>query len=365
MEEKTDFFVLEPGDLDALIQGLRGQGAQVWGPTAATGAMALGLIESAQDLPYSHQTQSPGHYRLEEGDAFLGQGPLPGGFKELFSPRRQKLFSAQQSDQGVSFTPEPVPVEAKVLIGLKPCDLAAIHIQDQVYDQETPEPGYQARRQATQTIVLNCTEPAQSCFCTTLGTGPAAATGFDLALTPLGLDRFLAQPGSPAGQAMVEGLATAPTEAVESARNALKAAAAQMPVTFDPKQAQTALKAAPGTRIFEDMNQACLACGSCTLVCPTCFCSGCEDKCDLENQATERWLHWDSCFNLEYSYMHGGSARSEISHRYRQWITHKLSSWQDQFGTAGCVGCGRCVTWCPVGIDLREEATKLQPKEPS
>jgi Fe-S-cluster-containing hydrogenase component 2 len=100
----------------------------------------------------------------------------------------------------------------------------------------------------------------------------------------------------------------------------------------------------------------CLACGNCTLVCPTCFCSTVIDTTDLSGSRSERFRRWDSCFNLEHSYIHGGHVRTSILSRYRQWITHKLSSWVDQFGVSGCVGCGRCITWCPVGIDITEEA---------
>jgi ferredoxin len=69
---------------------------------------------------------------------------------------------------------------------------------------------------------------------------------------------------------------------------------------------------------------------------------------------------WDSCFNLEFSYIHGGHIRSSVKSRYRQWLTHKLVNWHDQFGTSGCVGCGRCITWCPVGIDLTKEVSVLR-----
>jgi ferredoxin len=96
------------------------------------------------------------------------------------------------------------------------------------------------------------------------------------------------------------------------------------------------------------------------MVCPTCFCATVEDVTDLAGTQADRMRKWDSCFTLDFSYIHGGSVRASVKARYRQWMTHKLASWVDQFGTFGCVGCGRCITWCPVGIDITEEARAIR-----
>lgn len=95
------------------------------------------------------------------------------------------------------------------------------------------------------------------------------------------------------------------------------------------------------------------------MVCPTCFCTGVEDVTALAGDVTERVRKWDSCFTADFSYQHGGVVRESTKSRYRQWLTHKLSSWVDQFGSSGCVGCGRCITWCPTGIDLTAEVAAI------
>jgi ferredoxin len=111
---------------------------------------------------------------------------------------------------------------------------------------------------------------------------------------------------------------------------------------------------------WDEVSERCLTCGNCTNVCPTCFCTTIDDTTDLSGTTAERVRRWDSCFTLDFSYTHGGSVRSSARSRYRQWMTHKLAHWVDQFGSSGCVGCGRCITWCPVGIDITEEAAAIR-----
>jgi Fe-S-cluster-containing hydrogenase component 2 len=116
---------------------------------------------------------------------------------------------------------------------------------------------------------------------------------------------------------------------------------------------------------WDDVASRCLACANCTMACPTCFCSTVEDTTDLTGDHAERWRSWDSCFTMDFSHVHGGSVRTSTRARYRQWLTHKLSTWHAQFGTSGCVGCGRCITWCPVAIDLTQEVAAIRGSEGS
>jgi ferredoxin len=114
---------------------------------------------------------------------------------------------------------------------------------------------------------------------------------------------------------------------------------------------------------WDDVADRCLTCGNCTMVCPTCFCTAVEDETDLAGAEVERSRVWDTCFSVDYSYIHGGSIRPSGRSRYRQWMTHKLGTWHDQFGSSGCVGCGRCITWCPVAIDITEEVAAIRASE--
>jgi ferredoxin len=207
---------------------------------------------------------------------------------------------------------------------------------------------------------VSCTEPAETCFCASAGSGPAVRDGYDLALTELP-EGYLVETGSTQGEQLLATLDTEPVSAtrIEAARAAVDAAAARMGRSLPEADLHELLTGAYDAQRWDDVASRCLSCGNCTMVCPTCFCTTVEDVTDLTGAHAERWLRWDSCFDLDYSYLHGGPVRASTRSRYRQWLTHKLGTWYDQFGESGCVGCGRCIAWCPVGIDITEETAAL------
>ena len=139
----------------------------------------------------------------------------------------------------------------------------------------------------------------------------------------------------------------------------VEAAAGRMGRVLESEGLRERLQRSYESPRFDEVAKRCLACGNCTMVCPTCFCATLTDATDITAERAWRRATWDSCFSQEFSYVHGGSVRTSGGARYRQWLTHKLLTWHDQFGTSGCVGCGRCITWCPVGIDITEEARAL------
>jgi ferredoxin len=221
------------------------------------------------------------------------------------------------------------------------------------------------RRRDAFIVAVNCGEPGGTCFCTSMGTGPKADAGFDLALTELideARHEFLVEVGSEAGGDV---LARLPHRAASSADLAAAEAVVERTRNAMGRELETdglkeLLQANSTHPRWDDVAERCLTCGNCTSVCPTCFCTTVEDHSDLTGSSAERIRKWDSCFTMDFSYIHGGSVRNTGSSRYRQWITHKLANWIDQFGTSGCVGCGRCITWCPVGIDITVEAAAIR-----
>jgi len=208
-------------------------------------------------------------------------------------------------------------------------------------------------------VAVHCAAPAATCFCASTGDGPRAESGYDLALAELD-DGFVLESGSRRGAAVLPALPTGPAtdaQIAQSAREMAQAATQQR--RLPSRNLRAALFANLEHPRWEQVAGRCLACGNCTAVCPTCFCHAESDLAALDGGASEHLREWDSCFGRMHSYIHGLTIRPDRRTRYRQWLTHKLGAWHDQYGRSGCVGCGRCIAWCPVGIDLTEEAAAV------
>ena len=353
--------------LGALYRVLVAEGYRVIGPAVQDGAIVLRELASADELPFGWGVElAAGRYRLRRraDDAAFGHAAGPQSWKRFLHPPREKLWSAMRTADGFEVSENDEQPPRYAFLGVRPCDLRAIEIQDRVLGQ--PGSRYAGRREAAFVIAVNCTEPGETCFCASMGTGPGAGQdGFDLALTEAvgeGGHRFLVDVGSARGAAVI---GQVPSRAaaegdIKGARTAVEAASDQMGREMDASGLRELMAGSHGAARWDDVAARCLTCGNCTLACPTCFCTSVEDSSDLTGEHAERWELWDSCFDLDFSYLHGGSVRTSPKSRYRQWLTHKLGSWHDQFGSSGCVGCGRCIVWCPAGIDLTEEVKALR-----
>ncbi|MFO7572924.1 MAG: 4Fe-4S dicluster domain-containing protein [Gaiellaceae bacterium] len=362
--------VLGPEGLGPLIDALVEAGYRVVGPTVRDGAIVLDEITSADDLPHGWTAeQDAATYRLErrQDEAVFGWAVGPHSWKGELLPSRVRLWRAAAPANGdaPAVEEEPPPDRPLALLGARSCDLHAIAIQDRVLlEGRYVERDYEQRRAGAFVVVVNCGVPGGSCFCTSMGTGPRADSGFDLALTEVleGGHRFVVEAGTERGAELLASLDTrAATEEDRTASLAVTdEAATRMGRQLDTVGLPRLLAANREHPRFEDVAERCLTCGNCTAVCPTCFCTSVEDVNDLADGSAERWRVWDTCFSIDYSYIHGGSVRRSPHARYRQWLTHKFGTWVDQFGTSGCVGCGRCITWCPVGIDVTEELAAIR-----
>jgi sulfhydrogenase subunit beta (sulfur reductase) len=364
--------VIAPEALGALIEALRDRGFRVLGPTVRDGAIVYDDLESAADLPVGWtDVQEPGRYRLERRDdeARFGYAVGPHSWKQFLFPPRIRLWRARRRPEG-SFEVEPETLDGAPLafLGVRACELHGIEIQDRIFlEGAYVDSDYAGRRQDAFIVAVNCFEPGGTCFCVSMGTGPKAERGYDLALTEIleGEHRLLAEAGSERGEEILRELPR--REAVEADRDAagraVAGAAERMGRTLDPTDLRGLLARNLEHERWDEVAGRCLTCGNCTMVCPTCFCTSVEDVTDLAGEQAERVRTWDSCFSIDHSYIHGGSIRPSGRSRYRQWLTHKFGTWHDQFGTSGCIGCGRCITWCPVGIDVTEELTAIRASE--
>jgi sulfhydrogenase subunit beta (sulfur reductase) len=367
LQPSSDAVVVDAAGLPALFEALRGRGYTVVGPTVRDGAIVVSELTSAAELPFGWGVETEaGRYRLREraDTAAFGHSAGPQSWKSVLHPARARLWSADRATGSVE-AGEAAEPPRYALLGVRPCDVRAVGILDEVLTGgRQADPVYRGRRDGAFIIAVECTEPGATCFCTSMGCGPGVESGFDLAMTELADaegHRFVVRTGTPAG---ADVLADVPTRAADEATirrasTAVDEAADHMGRTMPTAGLPQLLTDSRESPHWDDVASRCLTCGNCTMVCPTCFCTTTEDVTDLTGDHAERWRVWDSCYSLDFSYLHGGSVRTSGQSRYRQWITHKLGTWHDQFGSSGCVGCGRCIAWCPAGIDITQEVSAL------
>lgn len=361
--------VIELPALSTLISALRRRGYQVVGPTVRDGAVTYDTLEKAEDLPVGWgDEQESGHYRLKKRDdsAVFGYTCGPQGWKRYLHPPELPMFEGGRDGEAFKILRSTPPPVQYAFLGVRACELAGIRTMDRVFlGDRYVDPGYQLRREAAFIVAVNCTQAGRTCFCVSMQTGPRAQAGFDLALTELpGAEQhcFVVEVGSKLGVAVLAELdhRKARKEDLKAAQAAVENAAAQVGRSVDVSGVHDLLFDNFDHPRWDRVAARCLSCANCTMVCPTCFCTTVEDVSDVSGERAERWRKWDSCFTDGFTYIHGGSVRLSVKSRYRQWLTHKFAAWVDQFGTMGCVGCGRCITWCPGKIDITEEIKAIQ-----
>ena len=357
--------------LGELVEVLRRRGYVVVGPKLRDGAIVYDELDSAGDPPAGWtEVHDPGSYRVERRDdeARFGFTVGPHSWKQFLLPPRVRLWRAGRNGEATEIEEESPPDKPYAFFGVRSCDLSAIAIQDRVLTGgRYVDRDYAARREGAFVVVADCAEPGRLCFCTSMGTGPAAESGYDLALTELldGEHRFLVRVGSALGAEVLRDVTHSDSDPADqdAAVALVEHARHSMGRTLDTEGLKEDILENLEHPRWDEVAERCLSCGNCTLVCPTCFCVGVEDSADLTGETIERERVWNSCFSLDHAYVHGGTVRQSGRSRYRQWMTHKLATWHDQFGTSGCVGCGRCIAWCPVGIDITEEAAAIRGQE--
>jgi len=366
-------FVLTRDGLKDLFAVLETQGYTTVGPTLRDGAVILDELDGPDDLPWGWtDDQEAAVYRVEQdGKAGFHFTQGPQSFKKYLYPPQARLWQATRKGRSFEVIENDAPRPRYAFIGVRACDIAAIDVLDRVFERgDYPDPEYQSRRAGALVIAVNCSKAGQTCFCVSMNTGPKATAGFDIALTELadGDDHvFVLETGSDRGEAIAAELSLERSDDTQrtAADTVVQRTVDQMGRSLDTSDLPAKILANLEHPHWDDVAARCLTCANCTMVCPTCFCSTVEEKLDLDGSHAERWRTWDSCFTHDFSYTAGGVLRQSGGSRYRQWLTHKLSTWVDQFDTFGCVGCGRCITWCPVGIDITKEAVAVTAAVPA
>jgi sulfhydrogenase subunit beta (sulfur reductase) len=346
---------------DSLIDTLISMGAQCLGPTVQDGAIVYAPVSSCSAFPQGvHDHQAPGSYKLttDNSSRWFAWANGPQALKPMLFRPEETLWQAKRDTEGrLSFQPHVPPPRLTAVIGVRACDLAALALQNKHFLAGIhPDQAYATHHQHLLIIAVNCTHPAATCFCHATGDGPTATEQYDISLDELD-EGFAVKIGSVKGKEIVEKLSLQPLSnsqhaAIETAHDAARQQLTRrLPNTDIP----ALLFNQQESNHWQTIGEKCLACGNCTAVCPTCFCHQTIDQTTLDGTCTSRLRQWDSCFSQKHSYIHGITLRQKTHLRYRQWLTHKFASWEQQYDRSGCVGCGRCISWCPVGIDVTEE----------
>jgi ferredoxin len=364
-----DKIIIAYEDFQQLLDALLDRDYQVIGPTLRDNAIVYDEISSISELPSGYtDEQDGGRYRIKKRDdgALFGYAVGPHSWKKFLHPPVMSLWKADRTGDEIKILEEKEDTKKYAFIGVRSCELHAIAIQDKVFmEGKYVEPSYKLRRENAFIIAVNCTQAGGTCFCVSMNTGPKATFGFDIVITEVlenNRHYFLAEVGTEAGAEVLGQIpyVYADDKEKESSEELVMETKNQMGREMDTTDIKDLLYRNYENPCWENIANRCLTCANCTMVCPTCFCTTVEDTTDLTGKQAERVRKWDSCFTMDFSYIHGGTIRSSTKSRYRQWMTHKLATWIEQFGTSGCVGCGRCITWCPVAIDITEEVQAIR-----
>ena len=361
---------LRKDDLGVLIGNLQ-ERYRVIGPKAVDGTIVLSDISSG-DIPGGYRDRhGPGHYRIEEGkaDEVFSFSPGPDSFKKFLYPSSGEVFAFMKTPRGLAVEVTVKEERPMAFVGVRACDLAALELLDKVLlEGPVRERGYDGRRKDIFIVAVNCLRPGENCFCDSMGTGPEAKRGYDLSMTEIP-GAFIVESGSAEGGKVLESIPCG-----EMQEGDLEKKRAVIHGCTEMMRKSMKIADLPGV-IYRNMDHprwaeiadTDLECGNCTMVCPTCFCNSSYDLLsvstasgNLREFSGTRRRKWDSCFSKNFARVHGGNFRPSRRARYRHWMTHKLAYWIDQFGRPGCVGCGRCITWCPVGIDITHELEELR-----
>lgn len=355
---------LQRSRFQQLLDVLAAQGFKCVGPRVQDQVILYDEIGTVDDLPLGMEVeQAPGRFTLrpENHKRHFSWANTAQAIKPLSFASHEVLWHCEKDEQGrLSFRQHTPAQEPIAIIGARACDLAALKLQQQHFlSPYAEDPWFKQRVGNLFIVAVHCSHAADTCFCAHTGDGPRADDEFDIALHELD-EGFIVETGSYSGEQVVKQL-----DLLDVQQSQQDQADAQLQHCADsqsrrlPDHVKDRLLQQLENPHWEKIGERCLSCGNCTAVCPTCFCHQQHDELSIADHSASHYREWSSCFTHNHGYISGYSFRPTRTRRYRQWLTHKFANWYDQYGRSGCVGCGRCITWCPVGIDVTEELAAL------
>jgi len=354
-------FLIESANLSDIVDAIP-QGYDVIAPVKQEWAVNLAKIDSSADLALGWKSdEHPGRYRLRRAATGL-EGARPMTSPKWFTHRPIETLSNARRDENGDWQYETpmAPTVKQAFFGVRACDVSGMLVMDRTFNRQFHDAQYDAARRNNIIIGISCFDPGNNCFCSTFNTGPELKDGFDIGLSDFN-DKYLIEVATDAGAKIIAGVDVKPAgrRLLEIKEERTAAARRRMARAFDLQKAVKVLNANYDHPYWQEPSARCLSCANCINVCPTCYCYQIDDKSNLAQTETSRERRWDACQNLEFAAVHGGNFRPKRVDRIRQWCNHKLNWTIEQYGCAGCVGCGRCITWCPTAIDITEPVWRL------
>jgi ferredoxin len=335
--------LLAKRDLLRLVETWLAAGRRVAGPQCVNA-----------DHPHRQSDLIQYAWLADAGDLRLDGFVRPANsIKEFVFPRHEKLYAYEFKGKQIELAPVELPTTQQIVVGARPCDAAALHILDAVFNWDFKDESYNRRRELTTVVTLACREYDDFCFCTSIGSGPCDARGSDVLLIPTDGDRYEVRCLTEKGKALFAGTVAASAEPVGAPQGP--------PVRFDLETLGEFLARGYDQPEWPAVSRRCFGCGACAYTCPTCHCFDIVDEGGASGGVRVR--NWDACqFAMFTAHASGHNPRADQSQRQRQRIHHKFQIYPDKFGELLCTGCGNCSRNCPVGMGvlpvLRAIATK-------
>ncbi len=314
--------IFKKSDLAKFFDDLKKE-YELIGPTRKNGVLTFDRINVPEDLVLDKQTDySP---------------------KKFFLPPKEAIMGYDK--KGIISN---ISKEKRAII-MHPCDANSLLITDRLFLDEMPDPYYEARRKNTLLVVFKCLKPDKNCFCTSMNT--SETTNYDLYFIDVG-DKYIVSVNSDKGRAI--------TSKSKLFSPVLREGFIKVNCEkklFEP----TKLDSKFPDSVWKEGSDKCLYCNACTIACPNCMCFDIKDVPDLSGESGSRIREWDSCKRPDFTEVAGGFVfRDEKLHRFKHRIYHKLKYYRDRHGRNMCVGCGRCITVCPAGIDFVDIVNKIR-----
>ena len=359
---KEKFYLIEGDAAKQIIDGIPSN-YKIIGPVRDRWVVKYANIESSGELAVGLSTiEDRGHYELKEtGDPRLANAKPMNSPKPFTHLAREVLLRVSRDEQNNNiFETQPAELTRQAFFGIRPCDVKGMQVMDLVFSRQFRDQSYDNRRRENIIIALNCFEPGANCFCSTFDTGPTLNDGFDLCLSSID-SGYLVEVGTDIGAKIIAraDIKPADQDALDQLDRQSTKARSSMPKAFNLEKAVKILDENYNHPYWEQPSERCLSCSNCINICPTCYCYQITDKSNITLTESIRTRTWDACQNQEFAAVNSGNFRPNRVDRLRQWVYHKLNWTIEQYGQAGCVGCGRCVTWCPTRIDITEPIWRI------